>query len=80
MQRINIIFIFPKDYDVPQTERPIPRPPSISVVISSPVIQIIDVGETVRLPCTGYHNIKRVRKQFSLVFSINGMHFSLILF
>ncbi|XP_031635070.1 basement membrane-specific heparan sulfate proteoglycan core protein isoform X6 [Contarinia nasturtii] len=37
-----------------------PAPPTISVVISSPVIQIIDVGETVRLPCTAYHNIRRI--------------------
>lgn len=40
------------------TERPVP--PTISVVISTPVIQIIDVGETVRVNCSAYHNIKRV--------------------
>ncbi|XP_055304959.1 basement membrane-specific heparan sulfate proteoglycan core protein isoform X6 [Sitodiplosis mosellana] len=47
------------DYDTQvTTQRPVP--PTISVVISSPVIQIIEVGETVRLPCTAYHNIQRV--------------------
>lgn len=52
-----------QDYEnVTPTERPVP--PTISVVISSPVIQIIEVGETVRLPCTAYHNIRRVSSFF----------------
>lgn len=57
--KILIVFICIQEYEtqVP-TERPVP--PTISVVISSPVIQIIEVGETVRLPCSAYHNIKRV--------------------
>lgn len=54
-----LIFISQEIVEIP-TERPVP--PTISVVISSPVIQIIDVGETIRLPCTAYHNIQRVRK------------------
>lgn len=41
---------------------PIP-PPIITVTVSSPVIQIVDVGQTIRLPCTGYHNIKQVRQR-----------------
>lgn len=49
-------------YDIVTTERPVP--PTITVVISSPVIQIIDVGETVQLPCKAFHNIRRVRKYF----------------
>lgn len=55
-----MLFSHPEDYDV-ATQTPRPVPPTITVVISSPVIQIIDVGETVRLTCSAQHNIKRVR-------------------
>lgn len=65
-----------QEYDVPvQTERP--ESPTITVVVSSPVIQIIDVGETIRLPCTAYHNIRRVSystKITDLLFNKNGNH------
>lgn len=52
----------------PSTQRPAPRPPTISVVISSPVIQIINVGETVRLPCSGYNKAKRVSVEREVFF------------
>lgn len=50
-----------KDYEsVQPTEPPLSKQPTISVVISSPVIQIIDVGETIRLPCNAYNVVKQV--------------------
>lgn len=35
-------------------------PPTITVVISSPVISIVDVGDTIRLPCRGYHVVTKL--------------------
>lgn len=37
-----------------------PKKPNITVTVSSPVLQIVEVGNTVRLACTGYHIIDRV--------------------
>lgn len=35
-------------------ERPSQRPPSIKVVINSPQIKIVEIGETTQLGCNGY--------------------------
>lgn len=43
------------------TEPPGPTPPTITVTISSPVIEIVDVGNTVRLDCQGFNIVKQVR-------------------
>lgn len=47
-------------YQPPTTHRPIPTPPTIQVIVSSPVLQIVDVGNTVRLSCSGFHIIKKI--------------------
>lgn len=49
-----------------QPPRPPPRPtePKISVTISSNLLQIIEIGETVRVNCTGRHIITNVGFQF----------------
>lgn len=62
-----------------ETERPTERPiaPTITVMISSPVIQIIDVGETVRLNCSAHHNIKRVS---IYIYNIFFLHIKIGLF
>lgn len=68
----NLNFLFSQDYETSvTTERP--RPPIITVVVSSPVIQIIDVGETVQLPCTAFHNIKRVWSILAYSLKIAGI-------
>lgn len=65
----DLFFQFSKDYEtITTTERPVP--PTISVVISSPVIQIIEVGETVRLPCKAYHNIRHVSFSFHVTLNL----------
>uniref|UniRef100_W4VRB4 Putative heparan sulfate proteoglycan 2 n=1 Tax=Corethrella appendiculata TaxID=1370023 RepID=W4VRB4_9DIPT len=45
----------------PITEPPYvdPQTPSIEVVISSPTLQIVEVGESVRLSCSGYYIVNR---------------------
>lgn len=47
-------------YQPPTTQRPVPIPPTIQVIVSSPVLQIVDVGNTVRLSCSGFHVIKKI--------------------
>lgn len=47
-------------YEPPTTHRPRPIPPTIQVIVSSPVLQIVDVGNTVRLSCSAYHIIKQI--------------------
>lgn len=48
--------IAPSETTTTTTARPaVPLPPTIAVIISSPLISIIDLGETIRLPCQGYH-------------------------
>lgn len=49
-----------------QPPRPPPHPtePKISVTISSNLLQIIEIGDTVRVNCTGRHIITNVGFQF----------------
>ncbi|XP_037037177.1 basement membrane-specific heparan sulfate proteoglycan core protein isoform X11 [Bradysia coprophila] len=47
-------------YQPPTTHRPRPIPPTIQVIVSSPVLQIVDVGNTVRLSCSGFHIVKKI--------------------
>lgn len=49
------------------TERPVTRPPinppdkpTIKVTVQEPKIQIVEIGETVRLTCSGYYIVDRV--------------------
>lgn len=42
----------------PEPEQP--KKPNITVTVSSPVLQIVEVGNTVRLSCSGYHTVDRV--------------------
>lgn len=40
--------------------RPQPTPPTITVQITSPVLQIVEYGQTVRLTCSGYSLVNRI--------------------
>jgi len=56
-------FLCRLDYATQRPTRPPPYPesPSIVVKISSPTLQIVEVGETIRLSCNGYSVVDRVR-------------------
>lgn len=45
----------------PPTRPPNPeRPPTIQVTVQEPKIQILEIGETVQLTCSGYYIVDRV--------------------
>lgn len=44
-------------------ERPPVTPPTISVTITSPIMQIVEFGQTVRLTCSGYSIVNRVSRR-----------------
>lgn len=52
---------FIEDRPEPPTHRP-PRPPTIAVVINTPTLKIVDIGETTQFGCSGYYLINNVSK------------------
>lgn len=51
------MLMFPSVADRPYPPPPVPGEPTISVTISANLLQIIEVGQTVRINCTGRHII-----------------------
>lgn len=72
---------FPSGQEIPRPPiQPPSRPPTIKVVINTPQIKIVEIGETTEFNCNGYYIINNVsRFTFERSYSLKNLQLSRLL-